>query len=158
MKTNIPKLFDVRTLAAVYRDYKDVMFEWFFAGKLDYPSEFYDELIRDHDRTKPEDHKCAERAIDELFTCDEAAALLAFLNHEHPNDEHVIVAPVLPIPPNMTGISMSWVGDFCQLYRLPNYALSFQVEGLYDLRFCAPARRRQLFAPRFGAEGTADEY
>jgi hypothetical protein len=120
MTTNIPELFDVRTLTAVHRDHKDVLFEWFFAGERNYPSEFYDKLIRDHDRTKPEDHECAERAIDELFMRDEAHALLAYLKREHPNDEHRIVAPVLPIPPDMTGIGMFWDGHTCDLYREPS--------------------------------------
>ena len=31
MTTNIPELLDVRTLTAIHRDHKDVLFEWFFA-------------------------------------------------------------------------------------------------------------------------------
>lgn len=94
--------------------------------------------------------------INELFTTDEAAALIKYLTDVHPDDRHSIEKIELPASGDLFPISAVAIGGPQGCYPLSGeqtYDLPFVVEGYYDLRSYEPLpdrksdlNRRKAFA------------
>jgi hypothetical protein len=130
------KFYSVYSLVSEFHGYSNVNLHW-FVHKHEHALSFpYRELITGYDQIEPSMRAYPEIAVDELFTFEEATALLAWLN-EHRQGEHSMREEKLPIESNTMGISCIPVGgpqDFLLVWKSKDWDLPFQAEAYYDLR------------------------
>ena len=154
------ELFNVTTTIKTYHGCKDVFMHWFMIDRKT-PVGRYAALIRDYYRVDERARLYAEGAVDELFTAEEADALLAYLQQHHPDGStHVVTAASLPLGNGggagaamIAGYDAIAVGgpqDFYMLHKEADWNLPFNVYGYYDLEAheaapgCEQERRRAL--------------
>jgi hypothetical protein len=144
-------LYYVESTAKEYHGCKDVHITWFMTSRRAAPLAPYAELIVEYGELDDEDRDQAEQWIDEMFTEEEARALLAWLNQHRPGPIHVIGEPqATPVKARAEG-----GGVFGSLYSIPlggpqgcivpneaDWDLPFKVNGYYDLRFFADCTPR----------------
>src|SRR5262245_59735695 len=134
------KLYRVGTTCHRFNGHKDVHFEWFLDEPYGEPRP-YAELINGYaDEADPPYYPMG--AIDELFTLDQAQALVSYLDRVHGDaGEAKITAAKLPIELNMMGVGAIPTGggqDFYMLAKEDEYNLPFKVYGYFDLRHHEP--------------------
>jgi hypothetical protein len=135
-------LYHIRSTVKQFKGFKNVDITWFMARRQQ-PVAPYADLIVDYAELKrDEDRWMAEENVDEMFTEDEAHALLAWLN-EHRRAAHVLLPQAMPIRARtddgalLIGMGAIPVGGL-QDFLIPNetdWNLPFKVLGYYDLRF-----------------------
>jgi len=155
-------LFNVTTTINEFRGCKDVCIQWFMVDR-DVPVGPYAELIEDYEHLDTEEkgwglRQYAEDCVNELFTAEEADALLAYLDQHHPTDStHYLSSAKLPIERGVVGVGALAVGgptDFLMLSERDSWNLAFEVWGYYDLRQHEPAAGGELERSRAFRSGT----
>jgi len=130
------ELFSVHTIVEEFSGHSNVKLSWFRLENRKVPAVSYAEVIRDYnsdDFFAP----YAESALDELFTCDEAEALKAYLEEHHDDSATFIKKCDLPLDKDVGGFRAIPTGggpDNYPLWRERWYTLPFKVEGFFDLR------------------------
>jgi hypothetical protein len=134
-------LHHIRSTVKHFKGFKNVNITWFMERRQQ-PVAPYAELIADY--AELEHHKyrwMAEGHVDEMFTADEARAVLAWLNEQRPA-AHVLLPQAMPIRAHtddgalLMGLGAIPVGGL-QDFLIPNetdWNLPFKVLGYYDLR------------------------
>lgn len=145
------ELFKVRTIIPEFEGCKEVAVRWFVCGRERSPAP-YAKVIADYQPGDP----YAEGSIAELFTADEARALVGYLEAYYPDGGHSIEEVDLPITGGLFPIGAIAVGGpqgHIELCREESYSLPLQVSGYYDLRNHEPLpdresdlKRRKAFA------------
>ena len=138
----VMNLYHIRSTVKQFRGFKNVGITWFMRRRQQSVAP-YAELIVDYAKLeRDEDRFYSENNVDEMFTEDEARALLAWLN-EHRPAAHVLLPQAMPILARndsgalligMGAIAVGGLQDFLE----PNetdWNLPFKVLGYYDLRF-----------------------
>lgn len=135
------KLFKVTTVVPEFDGCKDVEFIWFRSdvrphGPQPRP---YADLIKNYDPRQDDNARpgtsmsfYAEDYVESLFTEAEAKQLKAYI-------DRTIAEAQLPVPNNVIGVGAIPVGggnDHYILHKEPQYSLSFEVMGYFDLRGC----------------------
>jgi hypothetical protein len=129
-------LFSVESIVKEYRAHRDVQFAWFRMDR-EIPLVPYAEGIREYD---PNDRYAvyAEMTLGELFSREEAEALVAYLDRIHGHEGlNRIKTRELPLPNSTLNVSAMPIGggpDYYHLWKEPKYDLPFKVEGFFDLR------------------------
>jgi hypothetical protein len=139
----MPELFHVRSKIANMHGFKNVAIVWFvdmraqpLFGENGSLGVEYGHVITNYDATD-RDFCCAELAVEEMFTKDEAEAFQAFVRAKR-NDATATIEPAkLPIANNIMGYGAIPTGggpDFLMIGDRPDYDLPFKVWGFYDVR------------------------
>jgi hypothetical protein len=126
-------LYRVCTVLPEHHGYHDLEVAWFKLGG-EAPLSYAD-AISDYETGK-DDAIYPMLAIDQMFTCDEATALKAYLDRHHSDRKHSIIKVHLPIPFSTRGDGPKPLDDGHRIYRLdeePEYDLPFQVGAYFDL-------------------------
>ena len=138
------ELYGVKTVLPEYSGHRDVVLAWFVIERDSPVKRPYAELAEGYD---PADEYAGylEGAIDELFTRDEAEALLAWLkaNRNETHNNSTIVEHALPIANNSIGLGAIPVGggpDYLMPHEIGEgtFPLPFKVYGYFDLRAHEP--------------------
>ena len=154
-------LYHVCSTAKLFKGFKNVNITWFMARRQQ-PVAPYAELIADYaELERDEDRAMAEDRVDEMFTGDEARALLAWLD-EHRAAAHALLPHAMPIRARTDdgglwiGVGATTVGGL-QDFLVPSeidWSLPFKAWGYYDLRFCEHSEEEQR--RKYDAEGFGD--
>jgi hypothetical protein len=134
------KLFKLSTITPELHGYRGVHISWIVWSRDMRVKRPYSEMITNYNGNAP-DRFYPEGAINELFSGDEAAAWIAWVQ-EHRGSNVTIRDAVLPIPFNTMAMGDAPLGgenDVLMMWEDPKYSLPFKVGGFYDLRRCERA-------------------
>jgi hypothetical protein len=145
------KLYSVTTLVPEHDGCRDVTFSWFKTEPTGAARPYRDLIDGYDDATYGAAYE--KGRIDELFTEDEAAQLVAYLAAAHEGVGTTTTKEVsLPIPNGRMGFGAVPVGggnDLYGLYKEPDYSLPFEVMGALNLRGCVLADGSGVFRGRY---------
>jgi hypothetical protein len=148
VKSEMQKFYHVNSLVSEFGGYKNVDLDW-FVNKREWPLALsYSKLITGYDQSEPSMRIYAESAVEEMFTLEEATALLAWLN-KHRVGKHSMKKAKLPIKSNTMGISCIPIGgpqDFLAVWKSKDWDLPFQAEAYFDLRHHDRLAKDELLA------------
>jgi len=95
-------LYHVRTVIPRFKGHRDVDFTWFEEyGESPVP---YAQAIRNYGQCPVDLRPYCDSAVDELLTHEEAAALKAYLEENHPDCAHTLEKVELPLTANTMGL------------------------------------------------------
>jgi hypothetical protein len=139
-RPTMQKLYYVRTTVPEFKTrgckFKDVILDWFVTKHEQPYTPPYSELITGYDQCS--DRFYPEDAVDEMFTAEEALALLAWLNEHRPGESSITQAK-LPISSNTAGCGAVAVGgpcDFLMVCKSDDWDLPFKAWAYFDVRDC----------------------
>jgi hypothetical protein len=152
-----PELFHVTSTITEFHGCKDVCMAWFNTADA-WPDLPFAALIEGYDELAPDLRCYPEMYVAELFTAEQAVALVTYLDQHHGHESVQTTRRVkLPVPGNIMGYGAIPVGglqDFHLLCKEKEWTLPFEVWGYYDLRQHEPvagheaARTQPLTTPR----------
>lgn len=137
------ELYSVHSLVRGFsyqgQPFEEVKVSWFVVGRRA-PLAPYEQVIQEYDRLDAKDRVFPEEYVDELFSRQEAEALKRYLDRRP--EVTTFIEPVeLPAMANASGcrrLPRGGGGDFIGLFKEKGYALPFQVEGYFSVRFAEP--------------------
>lgn len=152
-----PELFYVTSTVTEFCGCKDVCMGWFKVNdpRPDLP---FAALIEGYDDLGPDSRCYPELYVAELFTAEQARALVTYLDQHHGHESIQTTTRVkLPVPGNVMGYGAIPVGgpqDFYLLYKEEGWTLPFDVWGYYDLRQHEPVAGHEAERNRALRSGT----
>lgn len=141
-----PELFHVSSTIMEFHGCKDVCIAWFNTAdaRPDLP---FAALIEGYDEMDTYFRRYSEGYVSELFTAEQARALVTYLDQHHGHESVQATTRVkLPVPGNIMGCGAIPVGgpqDFYLLCKEEEWTLPFEVWGYYDLRQHEPVAEHE---------------
>jgi len=145
------KLYYVRSTGREFHGFKDIILTWFMVGRK-LPVAPYAELIADYAELDDDTRFRAEVRVNEMFTEDEARAVLAWLNEHRPAVHVIKELETTPVK-----ASSEDGGELIGLIQVPLGGLQdclvpnkkdWDLQCYYDLRFHERMEQSTVQEPR----------